>query len=72
MIAGITTLTGEPPFEGFSPQFPNGKVSNLSMSVVAIEQLANDASDVVIGHGTGFINYAYGKYFLVTDRHVLD
>lgn len=42
------------------------------MAVVAIEQLANDGSSTIIGHGTGFIKFADGRYFLITARHVLD
>lgn len=71
MTTGVRTASGDSVYNGFSPQFPSASVSNLSMAVVLIEQLSNDGFDTTIGHGTGFIKYVAGRYFLVTARHVL-
>lgn len=64
LLGGATTGS-------FPLQFPNEPVTRLSLATTPIEQLSNDGSGLVIGHGTGFIWKSGSKHFLVTARHVL-
>ncbi len=55
----------------FPPQFPEAPTSVLSMTVVVIEQLANDGTGKALSHGTGFMWRAADGLWLITAKHVL-
>ena len=55
----------------FPLQFGDASVSAISMSTTPIEQLANDGSDAVVSHGSGFMWRHGDKAYLITARHVV-
>lgn len=54
----------------FPLEFPNASVSDISLACTSIEQLANDGSDTVVSHGSGFFWRYEDRVFLVSARHV--
>lgn len=66
-----TPVLGGGGLPSFPRQFEDSLVDPISMAVTPIEHLANDGSDVVLSHGTGFFWRDSGRTYLVTARHVI-
>lgn len=66
-----TPILGGSGSASFPRQFEDSSVDPISMAVTPIEHLANDGSEVVLSHGTGFFWRDSGRTFLVTARHVI-
>lgn len=65
-----------PKFGGSTPglfpaQFPTERIDSTSLAVTPIELLANDGSEKIMGHATGFFWEKESKKFLVTAWHVV-
>lgn len=66
-----TPILGGSGSASFPRQFEDSNVDAVSMAVTVIEHLANDGSNSVLGHGTGFFWQSEGAHYLVSARHVL-
>ena len=70
-MAYSPTLGGTNTATAFPLQFPDARISDLSLSTTIIHQLSNDGKETIVSHGTGFFWRHNGTVFLITARHVL-
>ena len=54
----------------FDLQFPSEGISPLSLAVTPIFHLANDGTQTVLSHGTGFFWIHNDQHYLISARHV--
>lgn len=55
---------------GFECQFDRATIQPISLATTIIQSLANDGSDEIISHSSGFFWRHGGRIFLISARHV--